>query len=169
MNQEKDATPGSARPADVVGADLVFSVFLMAGSLWTFSQALGMRVYGRLLDAPGIFPMVLSASIFVMALVIFVMSLKKGGARKAVHTLSRPLEVLRNQRLIRVSIIATMIVLYGFVLIPLLSYGIASFIFLSSLLWYLKAAKPLGIVVISASTALIIVFLFRSVLHIPLP
>lgn len=153
----------------VLGIDLFFSFFLMVFSVWVYYLAKGIRVPGSAFDAPGIFPRVMAVAIFICAAAIFIKCVK----RRAWGNLKLIWEYLKdpeqNSSLIRVIVISLLIIIYGFVLIPHLNYTLASFIFLTTFLLYLKAAKIHNIIIISLVTTYFIAFLFTNVLNIPLP
>ncbi len=177
MNEEKRnstdfASQGDApapQEKDVAAADVVFPAIVMILSVLAFYHAYGMRVPQTMLDAPGLFPMVMSSLIFLTAVVVFVNGIRNRGWQKLKRFWSQDGAIKGNVMLIRALVISALMLLYVYVLIPELPYFVASFVFLIALMLFLRSTKIIYIVVIAAVASYAIYYLFRHALNIPLP
>ena len=156
--------------------DIVFGVFLVILSAAFFLLAFYMPVLaiGRtsagpeLSTAPGLMPMVISAALFLMGIILVVSALREGSRlsredfKKAVAKIKAP----ESRRMVLMSLI---IIVYAFGLLRRVHFLAATFIYLFVFMFLFKAAHPVKIVLISAVTAALIWFFFGQVALIPLP
>jgi len=119
-------------------------------------------------EAPGLFPLLCGVILLFMGLSLTLSAVKRRrtepqtagqttGSRKDPH------EILRT------SIVIGGILVYVLVLIPLLHYTIATFIYLMGTIWYFWRGKLLWILVISISGSLFLSQTFKHFFDILLP
>ena len=120
-------------------------------------------------EAPGLFPLICGVGLLGMALVLTVAAWRRvaveeettdGGARSEE---SEPLDLRR------VLLVGGSVLVYVLVLIPLLSYTLATFIYLIAVIWYFWRGKLLWILLISLGATIFVSQTFQHAFSIILP
>jgi len=150
--------------------DLISSIFLIAFCIFVIVSSLRMRVYSTFYDAPGIFPLVISSITGLYSIFLLIDSIKKGGFREIKSLWEHKKKFIDKSILVlkRIIIISGLIFIYALFLVQNMHFTIATFIFLSVMMSFLKINR-LVIILISGSLSLVISFAFGTLFNIPLP
>lgn len=166
MEEEKDNVNKMLK--ELSSKDLISSLVLIGASIFVIIISLRMRVYRSFLDAPAIFPITVASIIGLLNLFLLIDSIKRGGLQEIMNVWEHRKELLYNNALQRIIIISFIIIIYGFFLVRHMHFTIATFIFLSVIMAYLKI-NWLHIILVSTGVSLIISFVFGTLFNIPLP
>jgi hypothetical protein len=156
--------------------DVFFGIFLVLVSLAFFLMAFRMPVLaiGRasqgpeLSTAPGLLPMVVSAALCVLGVILVISALREGG-RISAGDFKNVIAKLKTDESRRMVLICFIIMLYAFGLLGRVHFLLATFLYLSIFMFLFKAAHPVKIIIICGITAALIYFFFGRVALIPLP
>lgn len=153
---------------DANSKNLISALFLIAFSLFVIISSLRMRVYNTFYDAPGIFPFVISSVICLCSIFLLIDSIKNNGIQETKILWKFKEKLINNNILKRIIVIIGLIIIYGFILVQHMHFTIATFIFLSVIMVFLKI-KPLILILVSFSISLGISFVFGTLFNISLP
>lgn len=159
--------------------ELSICVFCMAGFSFLFDNALKMPYPQSFWDGPGSFPAVLSAILFLICvywLVDLFRSRKKAKARADETAEESPdgdkaaLEAEKKKRERKSFItIGVLTVFYIMVLMPLIPFPAATFIYLTICFLLFSKGRWWKSLIISVCMSAVIYLIFTYVLHLPMP
>lgn len=168
---------------DKKAKDFIFSFVLMAVAVYVFVG--GMHIYFEAASmpyniteftiSPAFLPVILGAALFFCAILLCLQSLsgteRKGKAAKAYwgqfKASLKPL--FANKNFLSMVGGACIIFIYTFILVGLIPYWAASFVFLVALMLFLQATKPVRVIIISAVVVGLILLLFKVAFRAALP
>jgi len=166
--EEKITEDQKNKELELSAKDFISSLFLIGVCTFLFLVASNMRVYNNIWDAPGVFPMVVTASIGVCGIFLLIDSIKRGAILEISNFFKHISDIVNFSIFTRILIITGMIIIYGFLLVQHMHFTLATFIFLFTIMLYLKV-KILNLFIISIGTSLAISFIFDKLFNIPLP
>lgn len=117
-------------------------------------------------EAPGLFPLICGVGLLFMAAILAVAAWRRpvlDGGTTADSTESDPPEIGRTL------LVGGSVVVYALVLIPLLSYTLATFVYLFAVIWYFWRGKLQWIAVISLGATIFLSQTFQHAFSIILP
>lgn len=163
--------PVQGKSKRIAAGDLVFSVILILLGIYVMYEAVNMRVYRTILDAPGLFPFVLGAILTILGVFLFLSTLKQGAREqlREIVNASYVKMLVRRFSFQRVVVLTLLMAIYLFFLIGTLHFNIATFIYLVVTLVYLKATSLIRIALISAVVSVSVGYVFENFFRIPLP
>lgn len=163
--------------------DFIFSFVLLAVAVYVFVG--GLRIYFeaaaipyRITEfrlSPAFLPVVLGLALCFCAILLCLQSLsgvedKVSEAKAYWGQFRASLKSLASNKNFLSMVGGTCIIfLYTFILVGLLPYAVASFVFLVALMLFLQATKPVKVVIISAVVVGLILLLFRVAFRAALP
>lgn len=177
---QPDNSPEVTQPAleaktkKIRDADLVVSALFIAGSLWTAYESFRMshEVYSKglanLYTVPGLFPFIVSVAILGCSIYVFINALRVGGDLKFLMP-SKIKASFSSLEAFTPTIVFAALAVYVFILAERVSFDIATFIFVASLMAVFRAAKPIWIIIISAIYASAIVYFFGEIVGTSFP
>ena len=120
--------------------------------------------------SPALIPTMLGAMMLVLAILLFVSSIKDGGPSARVGEFSAYMkDVKADPNSLRMLIGLAFMGIYTFVLLGLFPFWLATFLFMFLLMFFLEAGDIIHIVIISAVITALVVFLFQVCFRVPLP
>jgi hypothetical protein len=133
--------------------------------------------YGIVIDAkepfqvsPGLFPVMLGYILVFCSLLLFLDSTRGRGLKLTVEEARDWWKETTRSRNIRVTLTGILIMfVYTFILLPLLPFWLSSLVFMAVLMFFLHAAAPFKIILISACTVAAVVVFFEVCFGVPLP
>lgn len=126
--------------------------------------------HGNNLTSPALTPTILGIALILCAIILLIRSLRGYGMRRMAADIGAAAVRFAKSRLVWFSAIGLVIMgLYIYGLLDLLSFAIASFVFLLVMMGMLRAAKWWQILIISLVTVAAVLVLFQVVFHIRLP
>ena len=145
--------------------DFISSAVIFSLSLYVLFE--GYNIYtksGKLLYlSPALIPLMLGTILLVLSIVLFTGSLKEGGLQARAAELKAWSGEVKADR-------GTMLMgLYTFVLLGMLPFWLATFLFMLLLMYFLEAGSIVKIVVISVLVTGLVIFLFQVCFRVPLP
>jgi hypothetical protein len=155
-------------------ADILISLFLIAGCLWTAFESVRMsyraymRGFAKIYTAPGLLPLIVSIAIIVCASHVFMKAFRDGG----------DLKFLRPEQLKRIFshfhawtalLIMGLLGLYVFIAIEHLPFTLATFLFVAAFMLIFRATKRVWILVIASLYAIAITYFFVAVVNTRFP
>lgn len=159
--------------------ELIMSILSACGYVYLFVYSLGLKRPKQFWDGPGSFPAVLSALCFLLCLIWIVDAVKayknsKNNKKESVESTETGLVAFlrkqwANSQVKNLAVGIVLVLLYLLVLIPLVRFTFATFIFLFAAIYVFYDHKWLTALIVSAVTAAGIYFLFKYALHLPLP
>lgn len=150
--------------------DIILGLLLALSSIAGFVESVRIPRLGEIYSAPGLFPMVLSASILVMSLGLAYSGWKRGGlVKEKADNNCEEKSVYQAQETRRLFVVIGIILFYIAVLFGRVSYPIATFVFLVAIMVAFRATQWYKILAISALTSLAVTYAFTKVFFIPLP
>lgn len=156
-------------------ADVIFSIVLIILGVYIIKEALKMPVTGlpgtveqEFYLAPGFFPVVVAVILIIMGLALLINGIRSGG-KILKDDLIRFIKMFRSETAIKSIIITILIIIYTIVLLGRIPFFWATFIFLASSMFFLKATSWWRIILISGIGSLLITYCFGTLARIPLP
>ncbi|VDN48906.1 conserved membrane protein of unknown function [Petrocella atlantisensis] len=157
-------------------ADLVTSIIVFAFSVFVFISAIGLM--SNTLEkgkewyvSAGLFPIIISVFLALCAFMLFFRAKKDGARFDFIH--KEAVMALLKDREFRVAvIIISLLIIYIFILLPLLPYWLATFIFLYTFMLIFQERTFKNIVIMTIVAVLSTVALtygFGTLAMIPLP
>lgn len=161
---------------DTVGrngsADFITAIVLILFSIWAIFKATGYHSYSgpEIYIQPGFTPIVICSFIIVMSLVLLKDSLKGSSfkARWKEFTVALASGVT-GYKFKNVVIALGIFALYIYVLLKYLPFWIATFVTIAFTFFYLKAGKPLKLIIIAGISTAMIIIIFQEIFAVPLP
>jgi hypothetical protein len=167
-----DAMTGTERLEGKEHLDFAASVILMGVCVCAVVLSWGYYLKSKAVfyASPGFMPIIIAGSLFIMALALFLKSIK-GSSVKA-----RFLQILealpggvKSKRFLNSLVALGLFGVYIYVLLPLLPFWLSSFIVLLASLLYLKASTVIKCIIIAAIGIGGIVLLFQVAFRVPMP
>ncbi len=158
-------------------ADMVTSIVLMAIAVSWFGLSIPLliktvRSGEHFYISAGLFPMIISGLLGLCAANLFFKA-RKDGARFDFFKADKVIALIKSRESRIAAVIIGLMAVYIFILLPLVSYSIATFIFLFLFMLYFKGLRSvkgvLIIFIISAVTTAILSYGFGELAMIPLP
>lgn len=144
---------------------LLLSVFVLAESRGIYVKA-GKTLY----LSPALIPLMLGTILLVLSVVLMLESLKEGGiAARAAEGKQWMKAIKEDPNSLRMLIGLVLMGIYTFVLLGMLPFWLATFLFMFLLMYFLEAGSLVKIVVISIVVTALIIFLFQVCFRVPLP
>ena len=148
--------------------------FVLAGSLAVLSlavivSAIRMPRPEGWSEAPGLFPLICGLGLLGMAAVLALAAWRAPAIEKATKADSAQSDEAEPVDIGRTLLVGASVVLYALVLFPLMSYAIATFIYLFAVIWYFWRGKLLWIVVISLGATVFLSETFQRAFSVVLP
>lgn len=144
---------------------LVLAVYVLVESYKIYMKA------GKLMYlSPGLIPMMLGAILLVLSVVLLASSLKEGGAGARIGEFKAwAKEMKEDKNTMRMFIGVVLMGLYTFVMLGMLPFWLATFLFMLLLMYFLEAGSLVKIVLISVLVTGLVIFLFQVCFRVPLP
>ena len=118
-------------------------------------------------EAPGLFPLICGLGLLLMAAILAVAAWRGAAVREEPKADSS--EETEPVNIGRILLVAGSVVVYVLGLIPLLSYTLATFVYLFAVIWYFWRGKLVWILVISLGTTIFLSETFPRAFSIILP
>lgn len=151
---------------DFVGAGVFIVLGLCAAAE---SAAIHRETGGALYVSPGFTPLLLSVALAFCGALLLGQSMRGGGFPQRMREFRGRLGALRGKNARTLATGIAILFVYSCVLVRLLPFAAASFLFLAALMAYLRAMSLLKILIVSALAVLAIVVFFEVGFHVPLP
>ena len=143
----------------------LLSIAILIGSV-----AIHTRVDEPLYASPALMPGILGAALLLCSLLLLWQSVRGGGWRTRAAEAGAWIAGVAKHPDTRTTLIGlALMAIYTFVLVPLLPFWIATVLFTTAMLAFLRATRWYWVLLISAATAGGIVLLFETAFNIPLP
>jgi len=157
--------------------ELTTCAICLAGFAFLFGNALRMPYPQSFWDGPGAFPAVLSTVLFLICVfwLVDLLRARKKARGQTVATAEVPPEgdkaALEKKKKERKSflVISVLTVFYVMVLMPLIPFPLATFVYLTTCFLLFSKTKWWISLIISGSTSAAIFLIFTFVLHLPMP
>jgi hypothetical protein len=158
--------------------DFTFSLSLILIGLYVTVE--GLRMYKKasqppynietLSISPAFLPMILGVVLVLLSVILFAKSLKGTSFNAQLKVFSSSLQGIKGNQDMKTMFVGTLILaIYTFLLMAILPFWIASILFLTALMFYLKAGKFWKILLISALSIGAVVLLFQVGFNAALP
>ncbi len=152
--------------------DFLSSIVLLALSFFVLFES--WRIYqkaGKLLYlSPALIPLMLGGILLLLSLVLLLESLKDGGAGARVEEMKAVFRDLKKDpNSFRMLVGVVLMGVYTFVLLGLLPFWLATFLFMLLLMYFLEAGSLVQIVSVSVLVTALIIILFQVCFRVPLP
>lgn len=154
-----------------VFGDLVMGILLIVFGIWVCIESLQMKIFSTFLDAPGLFPFILSILFVILGVMLLSSALRRKGlaAAKSILNAEFLTAFFKDEKTIRTLILIGLMAIYIFVLVGRVHFFIASVAYLVATMLYLKSTKLWKIIVISVIASALICVTFKYGFRIPLP
>lgn len=144
---------------------LLLSFFVLFES-WQIYQKAGKLLY----LSPALIPLILGCILLLLSVVLLVGSLKDGGAGARVQEMKTLFQdIKKDPNSFRMLVGVVLMGVYTFVLLGLLPFWLATFLFMLLLMYFLEAGSLVQIVSVSVIVTVLIIFLFQVCFRVPLP
>ncbi|MDR1318637.1 MAG: tripartite tricarboxylate transporter TctB family protein [Treponema sp.] len=167
-----DAMTGTEHLEGKEHLDFAASVILMAVCVFALVLSWGyyLKSKAKFYASPGFMPIIIAGSLFIMALVLFLKSIKGSSVKQRFFQILEALPGgLKSKRFLNSLVALGMFGVYTYVLLPLLPFWLSSFIVLLASLLYLKASTVIKCIIIAAISIGGIVLLFQVAFRVPMP
>ncbi|MDD3252917.1 MAG: tripartite tricarboxylate transporter TctB family protein [Lachnospiraceae bacterium] len=133
-----------------------YKIYLKAGKVFYLSAAF--------------VPVLLGALLLVLSVVLFLGSIKEGGVSARTTEFQEVWQAMvKDNNSLRMLTGLIMMAIYTFVLLEILPFWLATFLFMFLLMFFLDAGSITKILIITAVMDGLIVFLFQVCFRVPLP
>ncbi len=155
--------------------EIVVSVLCLSGFAFLFYDALRMPFPQQFWDGPGSFPAILASLLFVLSLywliTTIVGQMRKSKVPEAEKSASvdTSTKALKREEIKRLAIIIALTILYIMVLMPLITFPIATLVYLFITIMLFTRKGWVIPLVVSASATLFVYLVFNYVLYLPMP
>lgn len=149
--------------------DMVLGCSVSLLSLWVIITSIRMPRPEGWGEAPGLFPLVCAVALLGMGMLL---TIKAIGRRQRPRVRQEPADregEPESPELGRTLLVLGSVLVYVFVLIPLLHYAVATFVYLFAVIWYFWRGPLPWILAISVSGAVFLSQTFRHMFAIILP
>jgi hypothetical protein len=166
--------PVDQKTKKIRDADILISMALIAGCLWTAYESVRMsyraysRGFARLYTVPGLLPLIVSIAIIVCASLVIIRAFRDGGDLKFLHP-QRLQRVFSHFQAWTAIFVMGLLGLYVFLAIEYLPFTLATMLFLIAFMLIFRATKPVWILVISGLYAVAITYFFVTVVGTRFP
>jgi len=151
--------------------DFIMGVILDVFGVYLIISSLQMKIFKSFFDGPGFFPLILGIIFIVLGIMMTVTGVKTGGVTAL--QLSLKIEKIKayfkNDEVIRVFILSGLMIVYIFGLVGKIDFTLATFLYLTATMFYLRSTKWWAILIISALAAILTSLVFKYAFKIPLP
>lgn len=152
--------------------DFISSIVICLVAVYVLFE--GYRIYakaGKLLYlSPGLLPLMLGAILLVLSIVLCLTSIKEGGVGARITELKDWWQVtVKDKNTMRMVIGVVLMGLYTFVMLGMLPFWLATFLFMLLLMYFLEAGSIVKIVLISVLVTGLVILLFQVCFRVPLP
>lgn len=120
-------------------------------------------------EAPGLFPLICGVGLLGMAAILALAAWRRPAIEEETQADSTPSEQTEEINQARTLLVGGSVIVYVLVLIPLLSYTLATFIYLCAIIWFFWRGKLLWILVISLGATIFLSQTFERAFSIILP
>jgi len=120
-------------------------------------------------EAPGLFPLICGVGLLVMAGILALAAWRRSAIEEEAAAGSTPSEQPEPMELGRTLLVGGSVVVYALVLIPLLGYTFATFVYLCPVIFYFWRGKLLWVILISLGTTVFLSQTFEHAFSIILP
>jgi hypothetical protein len=166
LKEQTDET-AEEKPA----ADFFMGILLMTFSGIVFDVAWSWPRSGGIASSAGLLPLLISATLFLMALIIFITSLKHKGYQRMINILklstSRKSLASVNAKLLFLTF--STILVYTIILLNLLPFEIATFLYVAGSLYLFWKEKIYKILIISIGITAFYSVTFKLLFKLALP
>lgn len=149
--------------------DYVLASALAILSVWVIVSAVRMPRPEGWSEAPGLFPLICGVGLLVMATILAVAAWRRPASEEETTAGTTQSEQPEQLNLGRTLLVGGSVLVYTLVLIPLLSYTLATFVYLFAVIWYFWRGKLLWILVISLGATIFLSQTFQHAFSIILP
>ena len=166
-----DATGLTAKD-NIKHIDFISSIVLMLVCVIYSVMAYGYYIKSKSVfyTSPGFMPVIIAASLFLLALSLMVQSLKNSSPKEHISRLRKAIpKGIKIIRFKRTVIGLAFFWMYIFVLLRFLPFSLASLFLVFGCFIILKAAKPVKSAIIAILSVGGIVLLFQFVFRVPMP
>ena len=118
--------------------------------------------------APGMIPMMVAAILTVQGILLSIHSLRRGG-RWSRSDIAEVRQAARSAPVRRAALVALLLAVYVFGMIGRIHFTLASFLFMLAFMALFRAGAWWKVLLVSASAAVAISFLFQGLARVPLP
>lgn len=144
---------------------IIFSVVVILGSIQMYQKA-GEVIY----LSPSLMPLILGIALFGCSIVNLLESIKEDGFKGQWKEFTGWFQGTVKEQSTKAMLMGTLIMaFYVFVLMSFLPFWLSSIMFICSLMFYMKAAKPAKIALLAVASVGLIVLLFQVLFRVPLP
>jgi hypothetical protein len=167
-----DAMTGTERLTGKEHLDFAASIILMAVCVFAVVLSWGyyLKSKAKFYASPGLMPIIIAGSLFIMSLVLFFKSIKGSSVkRRFFQTLKAIPGGVKSKRFLNSLAALGFFAIYIYLLLPLLPFWLSSFIVLLASLLYLKASTVIKCIIIAALSIGGIVLLFQVAFRVPMP
>lgn len=152
--------------------DFISSIVLFIGALYVLFESY--HIYtkaGKLLYiSPALIPLMLGAILLLLSVVLLLTSLKDGGAAARSLEMKKWFNTVKeDSNTVRMLVGVVLMGLYTFVMLGLLPFWLATFLFMLLLMYFLEAGSMMKIVAVSVVITGLVIFLFQACFRVPLP
>ena len=117
-------------------------------------------------EAPGLFPLICGVGLLAMAAILAVAAWRRPAVEEEATADGTPSEPLEPGRTL---LVGGSVLVYALVLIPLLGYTLATFVYLFAVIWYFWRGKLLWTLLISLGATIFLSQTFQRAFSIILP
>ena len=151
--------------------DFVSSVVMFLLSIYVIFE--GIHIYheaGKVFYlSPALVPTMLGCVLCLLSVVLFGYSLKDGGISARMAEVKTYFSgIFKDSNTMRMFIGVVLMAVYTFILIEILPFWIATFLFMFLLMYFLDAGSLVKILLVSAASVALIVLLFQVCFRVPL-
>lgn len=152
------------RGVEDIVADMLVAIVLILISLFTIVMSLMMPIKGvTFLVAPGFFPIIVASMLMIFALVLLVRCIKQKKFKEKLN-INWKSEGTKNLMFVIASI-----AVFLFILIPVVGFLPASWIFLVVFCLCMRETKPVSVFISSTVTVFLVWLVFFYLLKVPYP
>lgn len=152
--------------------DFISSIVMCGISVYVLIESYKIYVRsGKILYlSPGLIPLMLGGFLLILSAVLLAVSLKEGGAAARAAEVKLWWRVMiKDKNSMRMLIGLVLMGLYTFVMLGMLPFWLATFLFMLLLMYFLEAGSIIKIVIISVLVTGLVIFLFQVCFRVPLP
>lgn len=152
--------------------DFISSVIMFLLSLFVILES--WKIYGKagkpMYLSPALIPLMLGVILLFLSITLCITSLKEGGVSARITEWKEVWKELKEDpNTVRMLVGVVLMGLYTFVLLGMLPFWLATFLFMLLLMYFLEAGSIVQIVSISILVTGLIIFLFQVCFRVPLP
>lgn len=149
--------------------DYVLACFLAVLSICVIVSAVWMPRPEGWSEAPGLFPLICGVGLLGMAMILAVAAWRRPTIEEETAAGSTQSEQPEQVELGRTLLVGGSVIFYALLLIPLLGYTLATFVYLVAVIWYFWRGKLVWILLISLGATIFLSQTFQHAFSIILP